>query len=59
MPVYVPTTEMKADLLTKALATPTFRHLRDMIQFHDDAEFDSTRRCGVLEDTHLSETTRT
>ena len=38
LPIYVPTAEMKADLLTKALSTPTFRHLRDMIGLHDDTE---------------------
>ena len=59
MPIYVPTAEMKANLLTKALATPTFRNLRAMIGLRDNPEFDSTRRGGVLEDTHLSETTRT
>ena len=38
LPIYVPTAEMKADLLTKGLSTPTFRHLRDMIGLHDDTE---------------------
>ena len=48
-PIYVPTAQMKADLLTKALATPTFRILREMIGLLPDPESSSTHRGGVLE----------
>ena len=40
---------MKADLLTKALATPIFRHLREKIGLMSDRETGSTHRGGVLE----------
>ena len=48
LPVYVTTTEMKADILTKALATPIFCNLREMIGIKPDFETGSTQRGGVL-----------
>ena len=38
IPTYVPTNEMKADLLTKALSTPTFRNLCAMIGLFADTD---------------------
>ena len=38
MPIYVPTNEMKANLLTKALSTPTFRNLCAMIGLFADTD---------------------
>ena len=57
-PVYVTTVEMKADLLTKAMAAPTFKNLRGMIGLEKFGETISPRRGGVLENPYLVETTR-
>ena len=60
MPTYIPTAEKKADILTKALPTPVFRTLQEMIGLFSDVESTSTRCGGVLESTSkFSDTTRT
>lgn len=46
-PVNVPTADMKADILTKATSTPTFRLLREMIGLKTDMRV--TQSGGVLE----------
>ena len=57
-PTYVPTVDMKADLLTKAMPAPTFKNLRAMIGIELFVAPISSRRGGVLEEAHLAGTTR-
>ena len=58
-PKYISTTEMIADLFTKAFDVPTFRHLCGLVGLRAINDTDSTWRGGVLEQTNLWKTPRT
>ena len=49
MPSYIPTTEMRADILTKIMPGPTFVRLRTMIGINPPTCHDGKIRGGVLD----------